>query len=110
MASASSQTSLQQQPMQSPPNSNHVPTLSRNRVDIIMTSTNTFTNARIGFGGHLSGADEKPHDLFKIERENGPVLNGALANPEAQQAIKDVGTGGEREVLICPFALPGEIK
>jgi hypothetical protein len=41
-----------------------------------MTDHNTFTNARIGFGGALSGADQKPHYLFKIEGSDGPVLFG----------------------------------
>jgi hypothetical protein len=41
-----------------------------------MTNANTFTNARMGFGGFLSGADEKPHDLFEIERTEGPILYG----------------------------------
>jgi hypothetical protein len=42
----------------------------------LMTESNSFKDARIGFGGRLSGADEKPHSLFKIERTEGPVLYG----------------------------------
>jgi hypothetical protein len=45
-------------------------------VKSFMTSPNTFTNACIGFGGALSGADEKPHYLFKIETADGSVLYG----------------------------------
>jgi hypothetical protein len=41
-----------------------------------MTESKSFEDARIGFAGPVSGADEKPHDLFKIERTEGPVLYG----------------------------------
>ncbi len=63
---------------QSQPSSTNVPApaLDRNSDHEIMTDPNSFTNARVGFGGLVSGADEKPHDLFKIEREDSPVLFG----------------------------------
>lgn len=41
-----------------------------------MTSPNTFTDARVGFDGHVSGWDERPHNLFKIERADDRTLYG----------------------------------
>jgi hypothetical protein len=41
-----------------------------------MTEANIFSNARIGFARLLSGADEKPHDLFEIEKAEGGRLYG----------------------------------
>jgi hypothetical protein len=41
-----------------------------------MTDANSFTNASIDSAGTVGGADEAEHDLFKIEKGDGPPLYG----------------------------------
>jgi hypothetical protein len=49
---------------------------SRNRINDAMTSANSFVGARIELAGHVRGADEIGHRVFKVTRTEGPELYG----------------------------------
>ena len=80
MASANSLPSMQSSPrsvlMSATEMSAAEIALIRNRVDNLMTAADSFANARIVFAGAVSGVDEMPHRLFKLERPGELALYG----------------------------------
>jgi hypothetical protein len=50
--------------------------LGHNRTERTMTNASTFKNARVQFVGSVRGVDDGGHDMFVVDRTEGPALYG----------------------------------